>query len=105
MKIPGSYTYRVSSHVGVNVLQCTGEMDQEKVNVSKTPSFILLLGHSQRMFFSVIVVPQLGRDENLLALDEPVRDGFPDAIAGFFLVLVVVCSVKESVSDFDGLCG
>lgn len=79
-------------------------MNEEKVNVSQPPRFILLLGHGQRMFFAMIVVPELGRDEDVLALDKAVGDGFTDALAGLFLVLVVVCAIEQSVADFDGLC-
>ena len=57
------------------------------------------------MVSTVIVVPQLGDDEDLFTLDEPFFDGTLDALACFVLILVVVCTVEQAVADFDGLVG
>ena len=55
------------------------------------------------MFFAVIVVPRFGDDKDVLTLDESFVDGTLDALSCFFLVLVVVSTVKETVAYLDGL--
>lgn len=55
------------------------------------------------MLLAVIVIPQLGGDEDVLALDKTFFDGSLDTLAGFSLVLVVVCTIEETITDFDGL--
>jgi hypothetical protein len=55
------------------------------------------------MFFAVVVVPELGDDKDVLSLDESFIDGTLDTLSCFFLVLVVVSPVKESVAYLDGL--
>lgn len=55
------------------------------------------------MLLAVVVIPQLSGDEYVLALDKAFFDGSLDTLAGFFLVLVVVCTIEETISDFDGL--
>jgi hypothetical protein len=53
--------------------------------------------------FLVVVVPELGDDEDVFALDEAFFDGALDALACFALVLIVVCAVEEAITDLDGL--
>lgn len=55
------------------------------------------------MLLAVIVVPKLGGYENLLALHEAVVDGTLNALTCFLFVLVVICSIEESVTRFYGL--
>jgi hypothetical protein len=55
------------------------------------------------MFFAVVVVPELGDNKDILTLDESFVDGTLDALSRFFLVLVIVSTVKETVANFDGL--
>ena len=55
------------------------------------------------MLALVVVVPQFGGDENIFTLDEAFIDGSLDSLAGLFLVLVVISTVKEAVALFDGL--
>lgn len=55
------------------------------------------------MLLAVVVVPQLGGDENVLALDKAFLDGSLDTLAGFLLVLVVVCAIEQTIPNFDGL--
>lgn len=57
----------------------------------------------ESMFFAVVVVPELGDDKNVLTLDESFVDGTLDALPGFFLVLIVVSTVKKTVAYLDGL--
>jgi hypothetical protein len=57
----------------------------------------------ESMFFAVVVVPELGDDKNVLTLDESFVDGTLDALSGFFLVLIVVSTVKKTVAYLDGL--
>lgn len=78
-------------------------MNQIQVDVSESPGLILRVGHGQRVFSAVVVVPQLGRDEDFCAHHDPFFDRPSDPLTGLFFVLVVVRSVEESVSLFDGL--
>lgn len=80
-------------------------MHQEQINVSKTPSLILLLGHGERVLAAVVVVPQLGSDEDFLAGDEAIGNGAADSLASLLFVLVIVGSIEQPVSGFDGLLG
>lgn len=97
-------TYRVSSLLGLNVLEGDREVDEVKIDVSKTPSLVLSLGHRQGMISSVIVIPELGGDEDILTLHKAVLDGALDALTSLLLILVIVCSVEESVACLDSLC-
>ena len=78
-------------------------MNEVQINVSQTPNLVLSFGLGESMVFLVVVVPELGDDENLLTLDKAFFDGALDALACFALVLVVVCAVEEAVSDLA--CG
>lgn len=78
-------------------------MDQVKIDVSETPGLVLELGHGQGMLALVVVVPELGGDEDVLTLDEALADGALDTLTSLLLVLVVVRSVEESVTSLDGL--
>ena len=78
-------------------------MDEVQVDIAKSPGFVLCLRHLDGMFPLVVVVPQLGGDEDVLALDKAFFDGSLDTLAGFFLVLIVVCTIEETIADFDGL--
>lgn len=78
-------------------------MNQVQVDIAKAPGLILCLCHLDGMLLTVVVIPQLGGDEDVLALDNAFFDGSLDTLAGFFLVLVVVCTVEETIADFDGL--
>lgn len=69
-------------------------MDQEEVNVAKTPRIILGLGHLQRVFSPVVIIPQLCGHENVFAFYQAVLDSSADAFTCFGLVLVVVRSIK-----------
>jgi hypothetical protein len=55
------------------------------------------------MLALVVVVPELGGDEDVLTLDEALADGALDTLTSLLLVLVVVRSVEESVTSLDGL--
>lgn len=78
-------------------------MDQIQINVSQTPGVVLGLGHGHGVLFGMVVVPQLGGDEDVFALDQPFVDGALDALPGLMLVLVVVCAIEQTVADFDRL--
>lgn len=78
-------------------------MDEVKIDVSQPPRLILGFRLSKGVVFLVVVVPELGDNENFFTLDQAFSDGALDALAGFVLVLVVIGAVKEAVADFDGL--
>lgn len=78
-------------------------MNEVQINVSQTPSVVLSFRLGESMVFLVVVVPELGDDENLLTLDKAFFDGALDALACFALVLVIICAVEEAVADFDCL--
>ena len=104
VNLPSWEIYGVScSLLGVDVLQGAGKVDQEQVNVAQAPCLILLLDHRKRMFLAVVVIPELCGDEDILALYKTLINGALDALACLFLILVIVRSVEESVTGFDGL--
>lgn len=78
-------------------------MDEVQVDVAKTPGFVLCLCHLDGMFPLVVVVPQLGGDEDVLALDKALFDSSLDTLTRLLLVLVVVCTIEQTIPDFDGL--
>lgn len=78
-------------------------MDEVQVDVAKSPGFVLCLCHLDGMFPLVVVVPQLGGDEDVLTLYKALLDSSLDALACFLLVLVVVSTIEQTISDFDGL--
>lgn len=78
-------------------------MDQVEIDVIQAPGFVLTLGLRESMFFAVVIVPEFGDDKVVLALDEAFVDSTLDALSCFFLILVVVSTVKETVAYFDGL--
>jgi hypothetical protein len=96
-------TYGIFSLLGRNVLESNREMNEIKIDVSQAPSLILSLGHLQRMLSLVIVVPELGGDEDIFTLHEAFLDGAVNALASFLFILVVVRSIKESVARLDRL--
>lgn len=78
-------------------------MNQVQVDVSKTPGFVLCLGHGIGMFPLVVVVPELGSDEDVLALDQALGDRALDSLACLLFVLVVVSSIEAAVASLDRL--
>lgn len=78
-------------------------MDQIEVQITQPPGFVLRLGLRESVFFAVVVVPELGDDEDVFTLDESFVDGTLDTLSCFLFVLVVVSTVEETVSYFDGL--
>lgn len=91
-------TYWVFPDSGIDVLQRTGEVHEIEINVTESPSGVLSLSHFQNMVPAVIVVPELSCDEDFLASYQAIGDCATDTLTGFFLILIVVCTIKESVS-------
>lgn len=56
------------------------------------------------MLAAVVIVPELGRYEEVFALHKTVLDGALDALAGLLLILIIIGSVEASVTCLDGLC-
>jgi hypothetical protein len=48
-------------------------------------------------------VPELGNDEQVLALHDALIDRTLDTLASLDLVAVVACAVKEAVAGLDGV--
>lgn len=96
-------TYWVAQSLWVDVFEGNWEVDQVQVDVAKSPGFVLCLCHLDGMFPLVVVVPQLGGDEDVLALDKALFDSSLDTLARLLLVLIVVCTIEQTISDFDGL--
>lgn len=78
-------------------------MNQQEINVSQPPRFILGACHFKRMLLSVVVVPQLGCNKDFFALNETFADGPANTLPSFLFVLVIVGPVKETVSCLDSL--
>lgn len=99
----GVRPYRVLPHFRLNILESHRKVDQVQVNVVQTPGFKLQLRHLENILALVVVVPQLGGDEKVFTLDQAIGDSLADALASFLFVLVVVRTIKQSISDLDGL--
>jgi hypothetical protein len=84
----------ISALLRLDVLEGDGEVDEVQVDVTETPGVVLLLGHGEGVFVTVIVVPQLGGDEYFLALYQTLVDGLSDALTSLFLVLIVIRSIE-----------
>lgn len=55
------------------------------------------------MLFSVIVVPQLCGDEYVFTLNQSLLDSSANTFSSLFFVLIVVCTIEETIPDFDCL--
>lgn len=97
------YPYGISLLLRIHILQSTGEVDEEEVNVSQAPRLVLLFHHGKSMLFAVVVVPKLSGHENVFALDKTLLDCSLDSLPGFLFVLVVVGTIEEPVASFDRL--
>lgn len=96
-------TYRIASFLRLNILEGNREVDEIQIDISKTPRLILGLGKGKGMFFCMVVIPKLRGDKDILTFHKSFLDSALDTLACFPFVLVIVCSVEESVSRLDGL--
>ena len=87
----------------VDVLQGDWEVDEVQVEVLKTPVSELLAGNWANLVLVMERVPELGNNEELLALDETVLDGAGNTLTSLLLVAVVAGSVKETVTSLNGV--
>jgi len=74
---------------GVDVFKGNGEVDEVEVKVVEAPVGELLPGDGLNAVAVVEGVPELGDDEELLALHETVGDGAGDTLAALNLVAIV----------------
>ena len=81
----------------VDVLEGDGEVDQVEVEVVDTPVSELLADNGLDAVAVVEGVPELGDDEELLALDDALLDGAGNTLAALLLVAVVWRQAIESV--------
>jgi hypothetical protein len=80
-------------------------VNEIQIDIPKAPCLILRLSKSKGMLFRVVVIPKLRGDKDILTLYKSLLDSALDTLASFLFVLVIVCSVEESVSGLDGLYG
>ena len=78
-------------------------MDQEQVEVAETPGLILEAGLLERVLPLMVVVPELGGDEEILALDDTLLNGTADALSCLGAVGVVPRAVDVAVANLDGI--
>ena len=78
-------------------------MDQQEINVSKPPCFVLGTCHCKRVLFPVVVVPQLRRNEDFLSFYETFADSPTNALTGFLFVLIIICAIEEAIPSLDSL--
>ena len=96
-------THRIPELFRFNVLQRYWEVNQEQINITKSPGFVLCFSHLQSMLSTVIVVPQFRRHEDLLPLDKALVDRPLDPLAGLSFVLIIICPVEETIAHFNGV--
>lgn len=94
---------RVADLVEGNELQGDGEVDQEQVEVAETPGLILEAGLLERVLPLMVVVPELGGDEEILALDDTLLNGTADTLSCLGAVGVVPRPVDVAVAKLDGI--
>ena len=113
--------YWITKLFWLDILQCDREMDQVQINVLQTPGFTLSISHLLGLFsalnlstkflsygriwissLAVVIVPQLRCHEDIISLDNTFLDSLLYPESSFFFILVIVCSVKEPVANFDG---
>lgn len=80
---------------GVDVLEGDGEVDEVEVEVVDAPVGQLAAGDGLDAVAVVEAVPQLGDDEEVLALHQAVLDGASDTLTALLLV-AIVCWRKRS---------
>jgi len=78
-------------------------VDNVKVEVVNAPVSELLLANGSNAVLVVERVPQLGDNEEVLALDKTLVDCALDTLAGLDLVAVVAGAVKQTVASLDGV--
>lgn len=78
-------------------------MDEEEIEVTEAPGLVLEAGLLEGVLALVVVVPELGGDEDVFALDDAFVNGAADALAGFFAVGVVPGTVNVAVAKLDCL--
>lgn len=108
---------RIAS-LGIDVLECNREVDDEEIEIVDAPVCELLF--ADWLYFVAVVegVPELADDEEVFAFDEAIFDCSCYAFAGFFLIAVIciilsawefcsgswrhtACSVEQSVAGLD----
>lgn len=97
-------------HLGRDVLERDGEVDNVEVEVVDSPICELFLRNWLDLLRIVERVPELGYDEQVLALHQALVDGAGDTLSGFYLISVVCCfpKIRQSWSmDFANVleCG
>lgn len=109
--LPGGDVVVVPGHVALAVGQlgeavvvavrvhADGPVDEEQVDVLESEALERLV--EPELDASAVCVPQLGDDENILALDVAGVDGVLDALADLVLVTVAVGSVDQPVPDLE----
>ena len=78
-------------------------MDQEQVEVAETPGLILEAGLLERVLPLMVVVPELGGDEEILALDDTLLNGTANTLSCLGAVGVVPRPVDVAVAKLDGI--
>lgn len=77
------------AHAGGDILQRDGEVHDVQVEVVDTQIGQLLAGDGLNLLAVVEAVPQLGDEEEVLALDDTLLDGTSDTLADLDLIAVV----------------
>lgn len=74
-----------------------------QIQVVNTPVLVLELGHLKHMRLSMVVVPQLGDNEELFTLHDTLLERTAHTLASLGGVLVIVCTVNVPVAELDGI--
>jgi len=88
---------------GVDILEGDGEVDEIEVEVVDAPVGELLADDGLDALTIVEGVPELGDDEELLALHDTLLDGAGDTLTALDLVAIVSSAIEEAVAGLDGL--
>lgn len=86
-----------------NVLERNWEMNQVEVDVVEAEVLEGPLASWLDVLLSMLGVPELGGDEEILTLDDTLIDGSLDALTGFLFVAIYGSLINESVAQLDGI--
>lgn len=89
------------AHLGVDVLERNGEVDEEQVKVVDAPVGQLLAADGLDLLAVVERLPELADNEELLTLDKTVLDGARNTLSALDLI-AVVCSSQFVVCGNKG---
>jgi hypothetical protein len=86
-----------------NVLERNWEMNQVEIDIVETEVIKCSLACWFNELLSVLGIPEVAGDKEILSLDDALINGSLDALTAFFLVTIYSCLINQSVAQLDGV--